>query len=304
MIYLTKRVASIAIRRCAGTVLLIASLHGLAEPIPVVASFSILGNLVEVVGGEKVAVKTLVGTDGDAHVYQPSPQDVKAVAGAKLLVMNGLDFEGWMTRLVRTSRYKGVVVTAGADLPLNQMAPLSGHNGMDPHAWQDPNLARIYVKNIAKGLAKVDPNHTAYYLQRAGEFDKSLAGLDIWASNDINTIKPNKRRVITSHDAFGYLGRRYGISFLAPQGMNTDSEASAKAVGALIQQAKRERIKAIFVENISNPKLIEQISKETGAILGPRLYSDALSTADGPAGDYLSMMRYNIHALVTAMKQN
>ncbi|MGQ5523901.1 metal ABC transporter substrate-binding protein [Chitinimonas sp. PSY-7] len=292
------------------TALAVLSLHTLADKLPVVASFSILGDLVQQVGGDKVEVKTLVGPDGDAHVYQPSPQDGKTLATAKVVVLNGLAFEGWMDRLARASRYQGARVTASDKVktyPVDEhdhAGHSHDHGKTDPHAWQDPSNVRLYVTNIAEGLAKADPANSAYYHQRAEQYGKELDALEKWADTQLASIPLAKRRVITSHDAFGYLGHRFQITFLAPQGMNTDAEASAKSVGQLIRQAKQERIKAIFVENVSNPKLLEQISRETGATVGGRLYSDALSKADGPAANYLAMMRYNITTLVTGMKNN
>lgn len=285
-----------------------------AAPLPVVASFSILGDLVREVGGDKVAVTTLVGPDGDAHVYQPTPQDGRALAGARLLVVNGLGFEGWIDRLARASAYKGPRVVASAKVVAEQMeadehehghdAADHGHGRLDPHAWQDPARVRQYVANIATGLAAADPANAAYYRTRAADYDRSLRALEQWATEQVAGVAPAKRKVITSHDAFGYLGRRFGIAFLAPQGMSTDSEASARAVGTLIRQIRQERIGAVFVENISNPKLLEQIGRETGARVGARLYSDALSGPAGPASTYLAMMRYNIGQLVAGMKQN
>ncbi|QNM95809.1 metal ABC transporter solute-binding protein, Zn/Mn family [Chitinimonas koreensis] len=283
-----------------------------AAPLPVVASFSILGDLVHEVGGDKVAVTTLVGPDGDAHVYQPTPQDGRALAGARLLVVNGLGFEGWIDRLARASAYKGPRVVASAKVVAQQMEADEHEHGhddhdhgrLDPHAWQDPARVRQYVANIAAGLAAADPANAAYYKVRAADYDRSLRALEQWAAEQIGSIPPAQRKVITSHDAFGYLGRRFGIAFLAPQGVSTDSEASARMVGALIRQIRQERIGAVFVENISNPKLLEQIGRETGVQIGAQLYSDALSGPAGPASTYLTMMRYNIGQLVAGMKRN
>ncbi|PHV11082.1 metal ABC transporter substrate-binding protein [Chitinimonas sp. BJB300] len=293
-----------------GTALAMLSFPASADKLPVVASFSILGDLVQQVGGDKVDVKTLVGPDGDAHVYQPSPQDGKTLASARLVVLNGLAFEGWMDRLARASRYQGTKVIASDKVKTSEIeghdhtGHAHTHGKIDPHAWQDPNNVRQYVANIAAGLTKADPANGAYYQQQAKHYELELVALEKWAAEQLARIPPAKRRVITSHDAFGYLGHRFQITFLAPQGMNTDAEASAKDVGLLIRQARREGIKAIFVENVSNPKLLEQISRESGAKVGGRLYSDALSKADGPAGNYIKMMRYNISTLVEGMKQN
>ncbi|WP_269532771.1 metal ABC transporter substrate-binding protein [Chitinimonas sp. BJYL2] len=282
-----------------------------ADKLPVVASFSLLGDLVTQVGGDKVSVHTLVGPDGDAHVYQPSPRDGKTLSKARLLVVNGLGFEGWIDRLVKASAYRGArVVSSQGIKPIaihhdhEADAHDHHHDSVDPHAWQNPAHVRQYVRNITAGLVAADPANAGYYQQRAKIYENRLTELERWADAEMARIPAAKRRVITSHDAFAYLGQRFGIVFLAPQGMNTDAEATAKGVGKLIQQARREKIRALFVENVSNPKLLEQISRETGAQVGPRLYSDALSGSKGPAPDYLTMMRYNIGVLVAGMRQN
>ncbi|QDQ27610.1 metal ABC transporter substrate-binding protein [Chitinimonas arctica] len=277
-----------------------------ADKLPVVASFSILGDLVQQVGGDKVAVRSLVGPDGDAHVYQPSPQDGKILVGARLLVVNGIGYEGWMDRLIRASQYKAARLVASDKITAQKMGGDPAARGkLDPHAWQDPARVRQYVSNIAASLVSADPANADYYRQRADNYNNELFALEKWAAEQVAGIAPAKRRVITSHDAFGYLGRRFGIQFLAPQGMNTEAEASAREVGKLIRQAKQQGIKAVFVENISNPKLLEQISRETGGRINQgKLFSDALSGPDGPAASYLAMMRHNIGTLVAGMKQN
>jgi len=279
---------------------LLAFAQAQAARLPVVASFSILGDFVQQVGGDKVAVTTLVGPNGDTHVYQPSPQDAKALAGASVLVVNGLGFEGWMDRLTRASAYRSTMVVASAGINPRQASP--GH--ADPHAWQNPTLVRSYIANIERGLASADPANAAYYHQRAQAYLDQLAAFERWADAQVATVPAAQRRVITSHDAYAYLGGRFGIRFLAAQGIATDSEASAKDLGNLIRQMRQEHIRALFIENISNPRLLQQISSETGAKPGPELYSDALSKPGGPAPDYLGMMRYNIAALVAGMKQN
>lgn len=276
------------------------------DKLAVVASFSILGDLVQQVGGDKVAVTTLVGADGDAHVYQPSPQDAKSVAAARVLVVNGLGFEGWMSRLASASGFRGQTVVASANVVAEKMAGADVHAGaeLDPHAWQDPTRARRYVANIATGLGKADPANAAYYQTRADGVSQEIAKLESWAEGEFNSIPAARRRVITSHDAFGYLGRRFGISFLAPQGVSTDSEASAKEVALLIRQIRKEKLRAVFVENISNPKLIAQIAKETGVTPGGKLFSDALSAADGPAASYQAMLKHNVTTLMAGMRLN
>lgn len=283
-----------------------------ADPIPVIASFSILGDLVQQVAGPDAAVKTLVGADGDAHVYQPSPADAKAVAGAKLIFMNGLGFEGWMGRLLKSSGTKGKAVTVTQGIkprPATADGKEHSHGGhnhadVDPHAWQDVGNVRLMVAAIVKALSDADPAHAEGYKARAAAYDAELTKLEADIKTQIGALTIVQRRVITSHDAFGYYGKAYGVTFRAPQGMNTDSEASAKDVAKLISQIRKEKIKAVFVENISDPRLTQQLAQEAGAVIGGELYSDALSPAGGPASSYLDMMRYNTKTLVTGMMQN
>lgn len=281
-----------------------------AEPLPVVASFSILGDLVQVVGGDRVKVTTLAGPDADAHEFTPSPEHAKAVLSAKLFVVNGLSFEPWAQKLAKSAGFKGETVVASKGVKPHQTAAEAGqthdtsHAETDPHAWQNPLNVVQYVGNIATGLAKVDPNGAATYQANAAAYAKQLKDFDAHAKAQFDAIAPFKRKVITSHDAFGYLAARYGITMLAPEGVNTDSEPSAKHVAELIRQIKREKIKAVFVESMTNPKLIDQLSKDAGVSVGATLYSDALSGASGPAATYLQMMNHNLTQLVAAMHLN
>jgi zinc/manganese transport system substrate-binding protein len=276
------------------------------EKLPVTASFSILGDLVRVVGGERVEVSTLVGPDEDAHVFEPKPSHAKAVAQAKLIVTNGLGFEPWATKLIQSASYKGPTVVAAQGVKARSMASDHGHghSEADPHAWQNPLNVVLYVRNIAAALSKADPAGASQFAANAEAYVKELNALDAWAQTQIATIAPAKRKVITSHDAFGYFAAQYGVKFLAPQGINTETEPSAKQVAQLIQQMQREKIRAVFVENMSNPKLIAQLSKDAGATLGASLYADALSAADQPGATYLQMMRHNVTLLVAGMKWN
>jgi len=279
-----------------------------AEPMPVVASFSILGDLVQVVGGDRVKVTTLAGPDADAHEFAPSPADAKAVLGARMFVVNGLSFEPWAQKLAKSAGYKGETVVASKGVKPRQMAADAGHDHghaeTDPHAWQNPLNVVQYVNNIAAGLAKADPSGAATYKANAEAYAKQLKDFDAQAKAQFDAIGRAQRKVITSHDAFGYLGARYGITLLSPEGVNTDSEPSAKHVAELIRQIKREKIKAVFVENMSNPKLMAQLSKDAGVSVGATLYSDALSEASGPASTYLKMMNHNLTQLVAGMKLN
>ena len=277
-----------------------------AEPISVVASFSILGDLAQVVGGDLVKVTTLAGPDADAHEFAPSPAHAKAVLSARLFVVNGLNFEPWAQKLAKSAGYKGETVVASKGVTPHEMAAETGHAHAeaDPHAWQNPLNVVLYVNNIAAGLTKVDPSGAATYQANAEAYAKQLKDFDAQAKTQLDAIAQPKRKVITSHDAFGYLAARYGITMLAPEGANTDSQPSAKHVAQLIRQIKREKIKAVFVENMSNPKLIAQLSKDAGVSVGATLFSDALSNASGPAPTYLKMMNHNLTQLAAGMKLN
>lgn len=296
-----------------GVALLLAAPAMAQAPVKAVASFSILGDMVKEIGGPRVAVATLVGPDGDAHVFQPAPGDAKAVAEAKVVFVNGLGFEGWMERLAQSAGFKGPMVVASSGIQPQTMVEEEDEKSkgnpqksvvIDPHAWQDLRNGVIYADNIAKGLSAADPAGAETYKANASTYKKQLQELDSWVKAEIANVPKAKRRVITSHDAFGYFASAYGVTFLAPVGVSTDAEPSAKGVAQLIRQIKQEKIKALFVENITNPKLVEQIGKETGVKLGGALFSDALSKAGGPADTYIKMFRNNVPLLKAAMLPN
>jgi zinc/manganese transport system substrate-binding protein len=275
----------------------------------VTASFSILGDLVKVVGGDRVSVVTLVGPDEDAHVFEARPSDAKNLLKSKLFVINGLGFEPWAVKLAKSADYKGKYVIAttgvrGIKIGAESEHAEDKHSEVDPHAWQNPENVVLYVRNIAAGLAMVDPTGASTYLANAKAYVIQLQALNTWAKENIGAIAPDKRKVITSHDAFGYLGEQYKIKFLAPQGGSTESAPSAKGVASIIKQIQREKIKAVFVENMSDPKLIMQLSKDVGVTIGATLYADALSGTDKPGATYLKMMRHNIMQLVAGMALN
>jgi zinc/manganese transport system substrate-binding protein len=295
----------------AGLLVAVSSLPaGAQEKLPVVASFSILGDFVREVGGERVAVTTLVGPDGDAHVYSPTPADAKAMASAKLIVVNGLKFEGWMTRLVKSSGAKATVAAATDGVaPLKDEDDRGGKAGhshghahdVDPHAWQSVANAKVYVANIRDALARADPAGKDAYEANAARYLAQLDVLDGEIRAAVARIPADRRKAITSHDAFGYFVKAYGIQFIAPQGVSTEAEASAKDVGRIIRQVKAEKVPAVFLENVTNPRLAEQIARESGAKIGGRIYSDALSEAAGPAGTYIRMMKHNISEIEKAL---
>lgn len=285
-----------------------------APTVKAVASFSILGDLVKQVGGDRVNVEVLVGPGADAHVFQPTPSQARMVGQAQVLFYNGLGFEGWMERLLKTASYQGksVVVSqgikpiqteeAGHDHKDGKHAHGHDHGESDPHAWQSVPNAIAYVGNIAKGLCAADATGCDAYKKNAAAYTQQLQALDAEIKSAWNDIPKAQRKVITSHDAFGYYAKAYGVRFLAPQGVSTESEASAKGVAQLVRQIKREKIKALFVENISDPRLIDQIGRETGVKPAGELYSDSLSDANGPAASYMAMMRANTQAMTRAVK--
>ena len=275
-----------------------------ADKVPVTVSFSILGDLVRVVGGERVSVTTLVRPDEDAHAFEPKPGDARALVQSRLLVVNGLGFEPWALKLSRSAGYRGDTVVAATGIKPRLMAGEKGHDGTDPHAWQNPVNVMVYARNIAGGLSKVDPAGAALYQTNAERYILELQALDTEAKAQFSAIDSDKRKVITSHDAFGYFGAQYQIKFLATQGVSTDAEPSAKQIALLIRQIQREKIRAVFVENMSSPRLLSQLSKDAGVKPGPALYVDALSAAGGPADTYLMLMRHNVTQLAAGMKLN
>lgn len=279
-------------------------------PVKTVASFSILGDLVKQVGGDRVTVDVLVGPGSDAHVFQPTPSQAKLVGQAQIVFSNGLGFEGWMSRLLGTASHKGRHVVASRGIQTlhadeehdHQSKGEHHHEDTDPHAWQSVANVMVYVGNIAKGLCEADAAGCDVYQRNAGAYIQQLKALEADIRSAWAVVPVAQRKVITSHDAFGYYARAYGVKFLAPQGVNTESEATAKGVAQLVRQIRKEHIKALFVENISDPRLIEQIGRETGVKPAGELFSDSLSDAKGPAANYLSLMRANTTALVQAVR--
>ncbi len=274
-----------------------------AKTLHVVASFTILGDLVRQIGGEHVVVTTLVGPEGDAHVYEPTPNDVRTMAAADLVVINGLHMEGWIERLIKASSTKAPVVVASKGIKTRAMVE-DRKTVTDPHGWQDVANGITYGANIADGLVAADPEDGDYFRARTESYLAALADLDRWVRAQIALIPAEKRRVITSHDAFGYFGRAYGVTFLAPQGISTEAEAKPAELGKLIRQVRQTHVKAIFLENMSDPRLVEELARESGAVVGGTLYVDALSAENGPAASYIQMFQHNVPMLVEAMLKN
>lgn len=292
-------------------------LRAQAARLPTVASFSILGDMAGQVGGDRIALRVIAGPDVDAHGFQPRPSDVAALRDAAVAVRNGLGFDGWMDRLVTAAGFRGRLVTATEGITPRAMAGHSHDHGgagrrrphsvppgqvADPHAWQDLRLGQAYVRTIAAGLIAADPSGEAAYRRNAEAYAARLAALDTWVRAQVATVPQERRRVVTSHDAFGYLGAAYGIEFLAPQGISTEAEPSAAQVAQLIRQIRAQRITAVFLENMANPATIRRIAAEAGVQVGGRLFADALSSPSGPAPTYEAMFRHNIGLLVPAMR--
>jgi zinc/manganese transport system substrate-binding protein len=266
------------------------------QKINVVVSFSILGDFAKNVGGERIDVTTLVGPNSDVHVYTPAPADAKKIADAKLVIINGLGLEGWLPRLVQSSGSKATIVTATSGI-----APRKLGSDADPHAWQSVVNAKIYVANIRDALIAADQPGVPTYRANADAYLAKLDALDRDVREAVAQIAQARRKVISTHDAFGYFAAAYGIAFIAPQGVSTESEPSARDIASIITQIRAGKIPAVFLENISDPRLMRRISTETGAKIGGTLYSDSLTAENGEAPTYIDMVRHNIKALTSAL---
>jgi zinc/manganese transport system substrate-binding protein len=273
-----------------------------AKTLHAVASFTVLADVVHVVGGDHVEVKSLVGPNGDPHVYEPTPNDAKALKEADVVFTSGEGLEGWMVRLIQASGYKGKINVASDGIKTHKMED-DGKIVTDPHVWNDPKNGIIWTQNIVKVLSAADPEDAADFKANGDHLIADLQSIDNYARTAISAIPAEKRKVLTTHDAFGYFGRAYSVTFLAPQGISTEAEASAADVGKLIKQIKHEAVKVYFFENSNDPRLVTQIAKETGAQPGGTLYVESLSPPDGPAPTYLTMLKYNIDLLVAAMSK-
>jgi zinc/manganese transport system substrate-binding protein len=286
------------------------------EKVKVVTSFSILADLARNVGGDRVDVATLVGPGGDAHVYSPTPADARSVAAAKLVIFNGLGFEGWLSRLIKSAGNKANLVIATKGIaPRKDKSDSSDskhghkhshkhghdHGDADPHAWQSVANVKVYVTNIRDALIAADATGAETYRRNADGYLAKLDALDREVREGVAKLPAERRKVITSHDAFGYFADAYGIAFIAPQGVSTESEATARDVARIITQIKAQKIPAVFLENISDQRLMKRIAGESGARLGGTLFSDSLTDEKGAAPTYIDMMRYNIKALTSAL---
>ncbi|MDO8839989.1 MAG: zinc ABC transporter substrate-binding protein [Parvibaculum sp.] len=304
---------------CLALVFAVVAAPAAAEPLKVVASFSILGDMVTRIADGRVELTVLVGSEGDAHTFEPGPAHAAALADANLLVVNGLGFEPWMVRLAAAAKSKAAYAVASfginpRDLEEDHVDDHGqGHDekgypsvphDFDPHGWQNAANGAIYARNIAEALAKADPANAGAYEANAAAYIAELKELDAWVRAEIGKVPAEKRKVITTHDAFGYFGDAYGVEFHAPLGFAGGAQPSAQALARLIDQIRAENIKALFIETMSDPRMMETIARETGAEMGGALYSDALSGADGAAPTYIDMFRHNVPLLVAAMLKN
>jgi zinc/manganese transport system substrate-binding protein len=272
-----------------------------ARQLKVVASFTVLADMVRNVGGDKVEVRSLVGPNGDPHTYEPTPDDARAINGADVVLVNGLGLEGWMDRLIAASGFKKRPVVASAGVAPLKMED-DGKTVIDPHAWNSAANGVIYVREIAKALAEADPEDRGIFQANAEAYETKLATLDAETRAGFAAIPPQRRKILTTHDALGYFAKAYDVEILAPLGISTEQEPSASTVAALITQINKEGIKTYFFENSNDPRLIQQIAHATGAAPGGELYVESLSKTDGPAATYVAMFRNNVTLIAKAMR--
>jgi len=273
----------------------------MAKTLDTVASFTVLADIVKQIGGDRVHVKSLVGPNGDPHSFEPTPQDSEALAKADVVFVSGLGLEGWMDRLISASSYKGEVVVASKGITTRSMEE-DGKRITDPHAWNSMKNGETYATNVMNALIAADPQDAALFRQRGAAYLSQLQKQDKWAADSFAAIPAAKRKVLTSHDAFGYFGQRYGVTFMSPVGFSTESEASASDVAGLITQLKNEHIHSYFIENQTDPRLVKQIASATGAQPGGELYPEALTDKGGVADTYITAFRHNVTAMLNSMK--
>ena len=297
------------IAAAASVLVLVGSVPASAKDITVVASFTVLADMVQQVGGHHVHVSSLVGPNGDPHVYEPSPSDVNAISQAELVFVSGLGLEGWLDRLIAASGTKGKTIVVSDGITPRTMVdeddgPTKGQMITDPHAWNSAANAVIYATNIEKALIAAAPEDAAAIKASGDRYIAQLQALDAWARQEIAAVPKAKRKVITSHDAFSYMGTAYGISFIAPQGISTEAEPTAAQVATLIKQIRAEKVKVVFLENQTDSRLAKQVAHEGGAKIGGALYPESLSTHDSPAATYVDAFTYNIKTLKAGMLAN
>ena len=292
--------------------LLVAGPAGAADKIPVVASFSVIADILANVGGDRFDIKTIVGPGGDCELYQPTAADVATVAAARAVFMNDLneEFEPWVEPLLKQARFTGAKVVVSRNvrtLTAEEEHPVSGRQlptAIDQHAWLDPRNGMVYVRNIAAALTRLDPAGAADYRMRAAAYADQIRAVDDWARKEIATVPAPKRRVLASHDSLEYLANTYGITLLAVNGWTNKSEPSAAELAKLARQIRADHVKAVFLDSITDPRAMQRIAGETGAVIGGTLYGDSLSPASGEADSYIEMLRHDVSTLKAGMLAN
>ncbi len=272
-----------------------------AKTVKVVASFTVLADMVRQVGGDHVVVVSMVPPNGDPHEYEPTPDDARNLKSADVVFTSGLGLEGWFARLTKASGYAGKPVVASDGIRTRKMEE-DGKTITDPHAWNSIPNAEVYVGNIEKALAAADPEDAVVFASNAKTYDAKLKSLDVYAHAQVDGVPKNERKVLTTHDALSYFGAAYGVSFLSPLGFSTEKEPSAAQVAKVIGQIKAEHVHAYFFENSNDPRLVKQIGDATSARPGGELFVEALSKPGGPAATYADMFKYNVDTLVAGMK--
>ena len=294
------------------SVLLLAGPARATDRIPVVVTFSVIGDMLASVGGDRVDIKTIVKAGGDCELYQPTAADVATVASARALFVNDLneEFEPWLEPLLKQALFKGtkVVVTRGVrTLTAEEEHPVSGRQlpaAIDQHAWLDPRNGIIYVRNIAEALERVDPAGAADYRARAAAYTKQIQAVDDWARKEIASVPSGKRRALASHDSLEYIANTYGITLLTVNGWTNKSEPSAAELTKLARQIQAAHVKALFLDSITDPRAMQRIAGETGAVIGGTLYGDSLSPTGGEADSYVKMLRHDVSTLKAGMLRN
>ncbi len=292
--------------------LLLAGPAGAAERIPVVATFSVIGDMLANVGGDRIDIKTIVGPDGDCELYQPTAADVATVAAARAVFINDLneEFEPWLEPLLKQALFKGtkIVVTRNVrTLTAEEEHPVSGRQlpaAIDQHAWLDPKNGVIYVRNIAAALARLDPAGAADYRAHASAYAEQIKAVDDWARKEMAAVPADKRRVLASHDSLEYIANAYGITLLAVNGWTNKSEPSAAELAKLARQIRAEHVKALFLDSITDPRAMQRIAGETGVAIGGTLYGDSLSAAGDDADSYIKMLSHDVATLKAGMLSN
>ena len=283
-----------------------------ADRVPVVATFSVIGDMLANVGGDRIDIKTIVGAGGDCELYQPTAADVATVAAASTVFLNDLneEFESWLEPLLKQAVFKGAKVVVSRNvrtLTAEEEHPISGRllpETIDQHAWLDPRNGIIYVRNIAEALARLDPANAVEYRAHAAAYTKQIQAVDDWARKEMASVPAAKRRVLSSHDSLQYLARAYDIKLLTVNGWTNKSEPSAAELAKLAQQVRAEHVKALYLDSITDPRAMQRIADETGATIGGTLYGDSLSPAGGEADSYIEMLRHDVTTLKAGMLSN